>query len=78
MSETSADRAFVVSDDDELNQIEDVHRVGPEDFAQPNGDCDDYIDQLPECYECLKCTVSIVYEGLCPKCEAEEDSEIFA
>ena len=70
MSETSADRAFVVSDDDELNLIEDVHRVGPEDFAQPNGDGDDYIDQLPETYyKCLMCGCDVLIEGdVCTRC----------
>lgn len=70
MSENSADRAFIDSDD-ELNQIEDVHLM---DFAQPNGDGDDYIDQLPETFQCLQCGAPVLSEGdVCADCE-----EIFA
>ena len=70
MSENSADRNFI-DDDDAINLIEDVHL---EDFAQPNGDCDDYIEQLPDIHQCLQCMAPVLEEGdICADCE-----EIFA
>jgi len=70
MSENSADRDFI-DDDDAINLIEDVHLAAPEDFAQPNGDGDDYVDQLPETFQCLQCGEPVLEEGdLCVDCDA--------